>query len=94
MALHLRKVFFLIFEKNALETLQTHHVDSTLKRRGNGRFHVISTWNPREVFVGKDLTFRYIIISEKIKILPNGFILFKSSLKKQVSVNTYFHVFP
>ena len=24
-------------------TLQTHHVDSTLKRRGNGRFHVVST---------------------------------------------------
>ena len=69
-------------------------MDSTLKRRGNGRFHVVSTWNPREVFVGKDLTFRNIIISEKIKILPNGFILFKSSLKKQASVNTYFHVFP
>ena len=23
--------------------LQTHHVDSTLKRRGNDRFHVVST---------------------------------------------------
>ena len=33
-------------------TLQTHHVDSTLKRRGNDRFHVVSTWNPRGVFVG------------------------------------------
>ena len=32
--------------------LQTHHVDSTLKRRGNGRFHVVSTWNRRGVFVG------------------------------------------
>ena len=31
-------------------TLQTHHVDSTLKRRGNGRFQVVSTWNPRGVF--------------------------------------------
>ena len=30
---------------------QTHHVDSMLKRRGNGRFHVVSTWNPRGVFV-------------------------------------------
>ena len=29
--------------------LQTHHVDSTLKRRGNDRFHVVSTWNPRSV---------------------------------------------
>ena len=33
-------------------TLQTHHVYSTLKRRGNGRFHVISTWNTSGVFVG------------------------------------------
>ena len=23
-----------------------------LKRRGNDRFHVVSTWNPRGVFVG------------------------------------------
>ena len=28
--------------------LQTHHVDSMLKRRGND----VSTWNPRGVFVG------------------------------------------
>ena len=33
-------------------SLQTHHVDSTLKRPGNDRFHVVSTWNPRGVFVG------------------------------------------
>ena len=33
-------------------SLQTHHVDSTLIRRGNDRFHVVSTWNPRGVFVG------------------------------------------
>ena len=33
-------------------TLQTHHVDSTLTRRGNDRFHVVSTWNPLGVFVG------------------------------------------
>ena len=38
--------------KLAFTSLQTHHVDSTLKRRGNGRFHVVSTWNPRGVFVG------------------------------------------
>ena len=31
---------------------QTHHVNSTLKRRGNDRFHVVSTWNTRGVFVG------------------------------------------
>ena len=41
---HLNTLFF--------HTLQTLHVDSTLKRRGNGRFHVVSTWNPRGVFVG------------------------------------------
>ena len=29
----------------------THHVDSTLKRRENGHFHVVSSWNPRGVFV-------------------------------------------
>ena len=39
----------LIFGKFSTSTLQTHHVDSTVKRRGNGRFHVTSTWNPRGV---------------------------------------------
>ena len=38
--------------KLAFTSLQTHQVDSTLKRRGNGRFHVVSTCNPRGVFVG------------------------------------------
>ena len=33
-------------------TLQILHVYSTLKRRGNVRFHVVSTWNTRGVFVG------------------------------------------
>ena len=33
--------------------LQTLHVGSTLKRLGNVRFHVVSTWNPRGVFAGK-----------------------------------------
>ena len=33
--------------------LQTNHVYSTLKRRGKGRFQVVSTWNTRGVFVGK-----------------------------------------
>ena len=32
--------------------MQTLHVYSTLKRRGNERFHVVSTWNKRGVFVG------------------------------------------
>ena len=34
-------------------TLQSHHVDSTLKRRGSDPFHVVLTWNPRGVFIGK-----------------------------------------
>ena len=36
-------------------TLQTHHVYFTLKRRGNDRFHVVSTCNTRGVFVGKSI---------------------------------------
>ena len=32
--------------------LQTLHLDSTLKRRGNDRFHVVSTWNLHRVFLG------------------------------------------
>ena len=37
-------------------SLQTHHVYSTLKRRGNDRFNVVSTWNARGVFVGTVLS--------------------------------------
>ena len=33
-------------------SLQTPHVDSTLTRRGNDRFHLISMWDPRGAFVG------------------------------------------
>ena len=32
-------------------TLKTYHLCFTLKQRGNGRFHVVSTWNNRGVFV-------------------------------------------
>ena len=32
--------------------LQTHHVYSSLKRRENGCFHVVSMWNTRGVFIG------------------------------------------
>ena len=31
---------------------ETFHVYSTQKRRGNVRFHVVSAWNTRGVFVG------------------------------------------
>ena len=34
-----------------MQSLETHCVDSTLKRRGNIRFHFVSTWNPHGVFV-------------------------------------------
>ena len=34
------------------KSLQAHHADFTLKRRGNGCFHVAPTWNSRIVFVG------------------------------------------
>ena len=38
---------------SVVKTLQALHVDSTLKQRGNDCFHVVSTWNSRDVFVGK-----------------------------------------
>ena len=47
-------------------TLQTHHVDSTFKRRGNGRFHVVSTWNLRSVFVGNFHLASYVFMSLQI----------------------------
>ena len=40
---------FIYFSMNV--SLQIHHVYSTLKRRGNSRFHVVLTWNTRGVFV-------------------------------------------
>ena len=42
---------------------QTYHVYPTLKRRGNGRFHVVSTRNTCGVFVG------IIVVSEHISHL-------------------------
>ena len=45
-----------IADRVKVNSLQTHHVCSTLKRRGNARFQVVSTWNTRGVFVG--LTFK------------------------------------
>ena len=38
------------------------HVYSTLERRGNDRFHVVSTWNPHGVFVGLQVTSSLILI--------------------------------
>ena len=39
---------------------QTHHVCSTLKQRENGRFHVVSTWNKRGVFLGLMVSRTYV----------------------------------
>ena len=52
--------------------LQTHYVDSTLKRRGNSRFHIISTWNPRGVFVGNFLhsLINFLPLVGKYNIIP------------------------
>ena len=43
--------FYSLILHRKLYSLQTHHVDFTLKRRGNGRFYVVSTLNPRGVFI-------------------------------------------
>ena len=50
------EVIILKCDNQTITVLQTHHVDSTLKRRGNDCFHVVSTWNPRGVFVGRELS--------------------------------------
>ena len=42
----------MLYKMLLLTTLQTHYVYSTLKRRGNSRFHVVSTWNTHGVFLG------------------------------------------
>ena len=50
-------------------SLQTHHVDSTLKRRGNSRFHVVSTCNPRGVFIGLFVSWAEALLSSLLKTL-------------------------
>ena len=39
------------FENHSSQYLQTRHLYSTLKRRGNDRFHYVSTWNTCGAFV-------------------------------------------
>ena len=53
-------VSFANFRKVLGTSLQTQHVYSTLKWRVNDRFHIISTWNTRGVFVG---------LKEKIQLI-------------------------
>ena len=52
----------------ALTQLQPHHVYSTLERRGNGCFHVVSTLNTGGVFVGRKTQQSYAeLIQPKIR---------------------------
>ena len=58
---------------------------STLKRRGNERFQVVSTWNTRGVFVGKGSVFIKLQVSKlKNEFLDNYFsrIFHKTKLNK------------
>ena len=49
--------------------LQTHHVDSELKRRRKDRFHVVSTWNPRGVLVTTKLFYQISFLSHGKKTI-------------------------
>ena len=54
-----RYYFFGALATTLVISLQTHHVYSTLKQRGIGCFHVISTWNACGVFVGITVGLRH-----------------------------------
>ena len=56
--------------------LQTHHFYSTLKRRGNSCFHVVSTWNTSGMFVGRLQEFTIIITSLFFLLLSQCFMYF------------------
>ena len=45
------------------EILQTHHVYSMLKRRGNERFHVVSTWNTGWLIFDNSIQFDFLILA-------------------------------
>ena len=51
-------LFLLKTDAEAAVPLQTHHMYSTLKRLGNNRFHVVSTWNTCGVFIGLKMFFK------------------------------------
>ena len=53
--LHFTFTSNIYIQYNEVATLQTHHVYSTLKGRGNDRFHVVLTRNTRGVFAGNAL---------------------------------------
>ena len=43
---------YCLYFRTALATINWHNLYSTLKQRGNGRFHIVSTRNTCGVFVG------------------------------------------
>ena len=54
-------------------TLQTHRVYYTLKQRGNGRFHVFSTWNTRGVsYLRGTQKEIFLVILESFTVLKEG----------------------
>ena len=65
--------FQIIHSVYIMLTLQTHHVYSTLKKRGNDRSHVVSACNTRGVFVGKPILDKchslIKFVSEKIQMI-------------------------
>ena len=64
---------------NAWATLQTNHVDSTMKQGRNGCFLVVSTWNPRSVFVGNP---RSVFVGYKANFFMEKSDAFRRSRKK------------
>ena len=70
-------------------TLQTHHVYSTLKRRGNDRFHVVSTWNTRGVFVGKDLFYDLpeAVVKDSLLYADDAGIVFQHKNVTEIEIN-------
>ena len=75
--------FYNSFESST--TLQTHHVNFTLKERGNCRFHIVSTWNPLGVFVGSFLKHLWDMHSSK----SNFRVLKRASLSNSAYSDQY-----
>ena len=62
-------------------SLQAHHVYSTLKRRRNGCFHVVLTWNTRGVSVGFVLSLlQFTALNRIVQSLTAQTIFLNSSL--------------
>ena len=68
---------FNVFYVQLSLTLQTHHVYSVLKQRGNQRFHVVLTWNTRGMFVGNVQNICNLIVRKQYNI---GCIVFSVSI--------------